>query len=79
MRRGRHHGHAAKTSDIGCEVGRSLRQQDFRYVAEGDIYICPAGEKLTHHFTNEENGLVQLIVSCATLTEKPKDRILPAP
>jgi hypothetical protein len=21
MRRGQHHGHAAKTSDIGCEVG----------------------------------------------------------
>src|SRR5437660_6843244 len=33
-------------------------RQDFRYVAEEDIYICPAGEKLTHHFTNEENGLV---------------------
>src|SRR5213595_4174435 len=33
-------------------------KQDFRYVAEEDIYICPAGEKLTHHFTNEENGLV---------------------
>src|SRR5512132_2844401 len=29
MRRGRHHGHAAKTSDIGCEVGRSLRQAGF--------------------------------------------------
>ncbi len=22
------------------------------------IYICPAGEKLTNHFTNEENGVV---------------------
>jgi len=33
-------------------------KQDFRYVAEEDIYICPTGEKLTHHFTNEENGLV---------------------
>ena len=30
---------------------------DFRYLAEEDIYICPAGEKLAHHFTNEENGL----------------------
>ena len=29
MRRGRHHGHAAKTSDIGCEVGRPLRQAGF--------------------------------------------------
>jgi hypothetical protein len=27
-------------------------------VAEENIYICPAGEKLTHHFTNEENGLI---------------------
>ena len=27
-------------------------------MAEEDIYICPAGEKLSHHFTNEENGLV---------------------
>jgi hypothetical protein len=33
-------------------------KQDFRYVAAEDIYICPAGEKLAHHFTNEENGLV---------------------
>jgi len=33
-------------------------KQDFRYVAEEDIYICPAGEKLTNHFTNEEKGLV---------------------
>src|SRR4029077_9108953 len=33
-------------------------KQDFRYLAEEDIYICPAGEKLAHHFTNEENGLV---------------------
>jgi len=33
-------------------------KQDFRYVAEEDIYICPAGERLTHHFTNEEHGLI---------------------
>ena len=33
-------------------------KQDFRYLAEDDIYICPTGEKLTNHFTNEENGLV---------------------
>jgi transposase len=45
-----------QTSDAKSE-GR-FGKQDFRYVAEGDIYICPAGEKLTHHFTNEENGLV---------------------
>ena len=33
-------------------------KQDFRYVAEENVYICPAGERLAHHFTNEEHGLV---------------------
>jgi hypothetical protein len=33
-------------------------KQDFRYVAEEDVYVCPAGEKLAYHYTNEENGLV---------------------
>jgi transposase len=33
-------------------------KQDFRYVAEEDLYICPAGERLAHHYTNEEHGLV---------------------
>ena len=29
---------------------------DFRYVVEDDEYICPAGERLRHHYTNEERG-----------------------
>ena len=45
-----------QTSEAKSE-GR-FGKQDFRYAAEVDIYICPTGEKLTHHFTNEENGLV---------------------
>jgi hypothetical protein len=32
-------------------------KQDFRYIVEDDVYICPAGERLTYRFTNEENGL----------------------
>jgi hypothetical protein len=32
--------------------------QDFRCVADEDVYICPAGERLAYHYTNEENGLV---------------------
>jgi len=46
-------------------------KQDFRYVADEDVYICPAGERLTYHYTNEENGLVlrrywtNLCQSCA--------------
>jgi hypothetical protein len=33
-------------------------KQDFRYVADEDVYICPAGERLTYRYMNEENGLV---------------------
>jgi transposase len=33
-------------------------KQDFRYLADEDVYICPAGERLAYHYTNEENGLV---------------------
>jgi hypothetical protein len=33
-------------------------KQDFRYVTEQDLYVCPAGERLVHRFTNEEHGLV---------------------
>jgi transposase len=33
-------------------------KQDFRYVAEEDVYICPANERLTFRFTSRENGLV---------------------
>ncbi len=31
-------------------------KEDFRYVADDDVYVCPAGERLVHHFTNVENG-----------------------
>ena len=31
-------------------------KQDFRYVADQDIYVCPAGEKLAYHYTTEENS-----------------------
>jgi transposase len=35
--------------------GRFVKQ-DFRYVAEEDVYLCPAGERLVYRFTNRENG-----------------------
>jgi len=31
-------------------------KQDFVYVAAEDIYRCPAGERLTYRYTNEEEG-----------------------
>jgi Transposase DDE domain len=33
-------------------------KQDFRYVAEDNVYICPAGERLGYSFTTQEHGLV---------------------
>ena len=42
----------------GAKSEGRFGKQDFRYVAEENVYICPAGERLTHHFTNEEHGLV---------------------
>jgi len=31
-------------------------KQDFVYVAEDDVYLCPAGERLSYRYTNEEDG-----------------------
>ena len=41
----------------GAKSEGRFGKQDFRYVAEDDVYICPAGERLTYRFTGEENGL----------------------
>jgi transposase len=36
--------------------GRFVKQ-DFRYMPQEDLYLCPAGERLAYHYTNEEEGL----------------------
>jgi len=33
-------------------------KQDFRYEAEQDVYVCPAGEKLAYWFTTQDKGMV---------------------
>src|SRR6266480_1448388 len=33
-------------------------KQDFRYVADEDVYLCPAGEKLAYSFTTQDKGMV---------------------
>jgi transposase len=33
-------------------------KQDFRYIPKENVYICPAGERLTYSFTTEDRGLV---------------------
>ena len=45
-----------KPQTSGAKSEGRFGKQDFRYVAEEDIYICPAGERLAYHYTNEENG-----------------------
>src|SRR5271170_7494495 len=39
-------------------TSKRFGKQDFRYVAEDNVYICPAGERLRHSFTTQEHGLV---------------------
>jgi transposase len=47
-----------KPMTSGAKSEGRFGKQDFRYVAEEDVYICPANEKLKYRFTNEENDLV---------------------
>jgi HJR/Mrr/RecB family endonuclease len=39
---------------IGSEAIEAVA--DRGYYAADDVYICPAGEQLTYHYTNEEDG-----------------------
>ena len=41
----------------GIKAKGRFGKQDFVYVAEDDVYLCPAGERLVYHYTNEEKGL----------------------
>jgi gas vesicle protein len=47
-----------KPMTSGINAKGRFGKQDFRYAAEDDVYICPAGERLAYRYTNEENGLV---------------------
>ena len=33
-------------------------KQDFRYLAEEDVYVCPAGNRLAYWFTTQDKGMV---------------------
>ncbi len=45
-----------KPMTSGVEVRGRFGKQDFVYLSDEDVYRCPAGEKLTYHYTNEEKG-----------------------
>jgi transposase len=40
----------------GNKVKGRFVKADFRYLADEDVYICPAGERLKYYYTNEEKG-----------------------
>ncbi len=41
----------------GIKAKGKFGKQDFRYVKDEDVYVCPAGERLVYRFTREEHGL----------------------
>jgi transposase len=41
----------------GSEAKGRFAKQDFVYLAEEDVYRCPAGERLVYRYTNQERGL----------------------
>ncbi len=48
-----------KPQTSGNRLKGMFVKPDFRYVAERDVYICPADEALTYRYTREESGLMQ--------------------
>ena len=40
----------------GAKAEGRFGKQDFVYVAEDDVDLCPAGERLSYRYTNEEDG-----------------------
>jgi len=40
----------------GAKADGRFGKQDFAYLPMEDVYRCPAGEKLTYRYTNEEHG-----------------------
>ena len=45
-----------KPMTSGAKSDGRFGKQDFVYLAKEDVYRCPAGDKLTYRYTNEESG-----------------------
>src|SRR3979490_310602 len=45
-----------KPMTSGAKSDGRFGKQDFVYLLAEDVYRCPAGEKLTYRYTNEESG-----------------------
>jgi hypothetical protein len=49
-------GYLSKPLTSGVNAEGRFGKQDFVYVAADDVNLCPVGERLIYHFTNEEDG-----------------------
>src|ERR671924_513754 len=45
-----------KPMTSGAKADGRYGRQDFVYIADQDVYRCPAGERLTYRYTNVEDG-----------------------
>ena len=45
-----------KPMTSGAKAEGRFGKQDFVYLPDEDVYRCPAGERLTYRYTNEEDG-----------------------
>ncbi|SNS39075.1 Transposase DDE domain-containing protein, partial [Tistlia consotensis] len=48
---------APKPQTSNAKSAGRFDRADFRYVAEEDVYVCPAGERLSRRMTSEEHGM----------------------
>ena len=64
-----------KPMTSGAKAEGRFGKQDFAYITEEDVYLCPAGERLTYRYTNEEEGKTlrrYWTTACLTCALKPQ-------
>src|SRR5580692_11784315 len=64
-----------KPQTSGAKSAGRFGKPDFVYLAKDDVYRCPAGEKLAHHFTADEGGQkmgIYLTKACRTCPLKDR-------
>ena len=62
-----------KPQTSGAKSAGRFGKSDFVYLGKDDIYRCPAGEKLAHHFTADDDGQkmrIYLTKACRTCSFK---------
>src|SRR6202048_612428 len=64
-----------KPQTSGAKSAGHFGKPDFVYLAKDDVYRCPAGEKLAHHFSADEGGQkMRIYLTKACRTCPLKDR-----